>query len=145
MKRQILRKLLVFVLAAVMVAGILPDITGISAASKPKKPKITVTVDENGSSVTVTIGKTKRAEGYQVMVKLPGAKKYKELQILEQSGKKKRTFSVDNLDAGEYSVKVRAYRTEDGTKVWSKYSAAQTVTIEEKANDFEFGAAGKVR
>ena len=134
MKKQLLKKILVFTLMLALITGVIPNTSDISAATKPKKPMITVSVNENGSSVTVTIRKTKRAEGYQVMVKLPGAKKYKELQILEQSGKKKRTFSVDNLDAGEYSIKVRAYRTEDGTKVWSKYSTAQTVTIEEKAN-----------
>ncbi len=129
MKRPILRKLLVFVLAAVMVAGILPDITGISAASKPKKPKITVTVDENGSSVTVTIGKTKRAEGYQVMAKLPEEEEYTEIETLELSGKKKRTYTMDNLAAGDYSVKVRAYKNASGKKVWGKYSEVSTFTI----------------
>ena len=144
MKRQILRKLLVFALMLTLIAGVIPNISDISAATKPKKPMITVSVNENGSSVTVTIGKTKRAEGYQVMVKLPGAKKYKELQILEQSGKKKRTFTVDILNAGVYYIKVRAYKNNNGNKVWGKYSTAQTVIIEGKPGDGNTYSVGDI-
>ena len=64
MKRQILRKLLVFALILTLMVGVVPNASDISAATKPKKPTITVSVNENGSSVTVTIGQTKGAEGY---------------------------------------------------------------------------------
>ena len=134
MKRHIFRKILGFALALALIAGIVPNTFNIYAASKPAKPKITVSVAEKDASVTLTIGKTKRADGYQVAAKLPGTKKFTELKTVELNGKKKRTFTIDNLAAGTYSIKVRAYKNSSGKKVWGKYSKVATVTVKASAN-----------
>ena len=128
--RKILRKILVFALMLALIAEVLPNNTEVSAVSKPKTPKITVKASDDGTSITVTIGKTKRADGYQIVAKLPGSEDFTELKLLEENGKKKRTFTAENLPGGTYSIKVRGYKNKKEKKVWGKYSKVQTLTIE---------------
>ena len=83
MMKKFFRKFLVFALVLVMAAGVLPNISEISAASKPKTPKITVAASEDGTSINVTIGKIKNADGYQIVAKLPGSEDFTEVKKLE--------------------------------------------------------------
>ncbi len=146
--RNVLKKLLVFVIMLGMIVTVFPKMDRVSAAAKPAKPKITLTLSKDGASATLTIKKTKRAEGYSIAAKLPGAKKYTEIADLKLNGKKKRSYTLENLPDGEYSVKVRAYAVQDGKTVYGKYSKAKTVTIKnssaidigiEKGDIIQFG------
>lgn len=140
MKNNWLKKILVLVLLMGLILGILPKAEMASAASKPAKPKITVTLSEDGTSVTVKIGKTKRAEGFQIVAKLPGAKEYTEVKTLELDGKKKRSCTIEDLPAGESTIKVRGYAKSGEKLVWGKYSKTKTVTIAQQDSfGFETG------
>ena len=98
----------------------------VSAATKktPAKPKITVKVSDN--EVSITINKTKNAEGYEIFVKNPDASAYEKVATVKKNGKAKRTYKLSDLQNGTYKIKVRAY---NGNK-FSKYSAVKTVVIE---------------
>ena len=138
MKTQKIKKIMAFALMLVLVLSLLPVREHVSAAAKPAKPKITLTLSKDKASATLTIKKTKRAEGYQIMVKLPGAKKFTELTTLELDGKQKRSFTIGNATSGKYTVKVRGYAVQNGKTVYGKYSKAKAVTIE-NSNAIDLG------
>ena len=129
MKTQKIKKIMAFVLMLAMMLSLTPVVKQVSAASKPAKPKISVAVADDGASATITIGKTKRAQGFQIAAKLPEAKEFTELATLEVDGKKKRSYTLENIPDGNYTVKVRAYTVKNGKKVWGKYSKTKAVTI----------------
>ncbi|MBR4342742.1 MAG: hypothetical protein IKP88_08555 [Lachnospiraceae bacterium] len=135
MKKNVLKKILAVVLVLGIFITIFPKIEQISAATKPAKPKITLKVSEDGASAKLTIKKTSGAEGYQIVAKLPGAKKYTEITTLKLDGNKKRSFTLENVPGGEYFVKVRGYAVQNGKTVWGKYSKVKSVTIENKITD----------
>ena len=137
MKTQ--KKIMAFVLMLALMLSIIPVVEQVSAASKPAKPKITVAVSEDGASATISIGKTKRAKGFQIVAKLPGTKKFTELTTLELDGTKKRSFTLENIPDGNYTVKVRAYTVKNGKKVWGKYSKTKAVTIKSAIQYDYFG------
>ena len=64
------------------------------AATKPAKAKVTAKANDDGASVTLTIAKTKKAQGYQIMVKKPGAKKFTKLAAISEDGTAKRTYTA---------------------------------------------------
>ena len=129
MRRKSFKALLVMVLSMTLILGLLYHGEPVMAAAKPAKPKITVKASEDGSSVTVTIKKTKNANGYVLEAKLPGAKKYTEVKTIELSGKKKRSVTVEDLTDGEYSFRVKAYAVNGSSTVWGRYSKAKKVTV----------------
>ena len=90
---------------------------------------ISVSVSDDGSTVTLTIKKTKRAEGYEIAAKVSDAKDFTEIATIDLDGTKKRTITVNTLPSGEYSIKVRAYAVDNGKKVYSKYSKTKKVTV----------------
>ena len=96
--KQVLRKIIVLSLVAVLIAGLMPNLKSVSAASAPKKPKITVSLSDDGATVLVNIGKTKRAEGYEISAKGSKDKEYTVLKAVELSGKKKQTV-IEKLKA----------------------------------------------
>lgn len=132
--KQVLRKIIVLSLVAVLIAGLMPNLKSVSAASAPKKPKITVSLSDDGATVLVNISKTKRAEGYEISAKGSKDKKYTVLKTVELSGKKKQTVSIDNLASDKYTIKVRAYKNSNGSQVWGKYSKTKKVTVENNSN-----------
>ena len=98
------------------------------AATKktPAKPKITVKV--TGNEITVTINKTKNAEGYEIYVKNPDSSKYEKAATVKENGTAKRTYKLSDIPKGTYKIKVRAY---NGSK-YSKYSAVKTAKVEKE-------------
>jgi len=122
------------VLVTVMVTGSLSELQ-VRAADKPSRAKIKVTAGEDGASVLVTIKKTKNAQGYQIMMKDSKDETYKEVVMLEKSGKKKRKYTVENLSGDTYSFKVRGYAKDDENIIWGKCSKVKTITI--KGNESE--------
>ena len=122
---------LVFMLGIFIV--LFPKMVKTSATSTtPAKPEITLTLSEDGTAATLIIKETKRAEGYQIVAKLPGSQNYTEIAILELDGKKTRKFTIENVPSGKYIVKVRGYSVQNGKTVYGKYSMAKSVTIENK-------------
>ena len=125
---KVLKKLMVLGLALVMIAGMLP-ICEAQAAAKPGKAKITVKANSDGTSATITIAKTKNAQGYKIMVKKPGAKKFTELAMLYEVGTAQRTYTATNLTKGKYQFKVRAFLQKGSKTVWGKYSKVGKLTV----------------
>ena len=126
---MIMKKLHRFIiLACAMVLVVCSVVLGYKdayAATKktPAKPKITVKVSDN--EVTVTINKTKNAEGYEIFIKNPDSSSYEKVVTIKKNGKDKRTYKIGDLQKGIYKVKVRAY---NGNK-FSKFSAIKTAEI----------------
>jgi hypothetical protein len=105
------------------------------AATKPAKAKVTAKANDDGTSVTLTIAKTKKAQGYQIMVKKPGAKKFTKLAAISEDGTAKRTYTAEKLAEGEYQFKVRAYLKNGKKTVWGKYSKVAKVKVASKSNE----------
>ncbi len=100
-----------------------------AATKKPAKAKVTAKANDDGTSVTLTIAKTKNAQGYKIMVKKPGAKKFTKLATIKEDGTAKRTYTATKLAEGAYQFKVRAYLKNGKKTVWGKYSKAVKVTL----------------
>ena len=75
------KKLMVMALVLMLIAGLFPARSA-QAATKPAKAKVTAKANDDGTSVTLTIAKTKKAQGYQIMVKKPGTSKFTKLTTL---------------------------------------------------------------
>ena len=148
---KLLKKLMVPVLVLTIIAGLFPARSA-QAATKPAKAKVTAKANDDGTSVTLTIAKTKNAQGYKIMVKKPGAKKFTKLATISEDGTAKRTYTAKDLKEGEYQFKVRAYLKNGKKTVWGKYSKVTKVKIEKTAEtptpkqlgDGEFWWQGKV-
>ena len=131
---KVLKKLMVTALVLVMIAGLFPARSA-EAATKPAKAKVTVKANDDGKSVTLTIAKTKNAEGYKIMVKKPGAKKFTKLATIKEDGTAARTYTAKKLTEGEYQFKVRAYLKNGKKTVWSKYSKVAKVKVGKSGSD----------
>ena len=125
---KVLKKVTVMALVLMLIAGLFPARSA-QAATKPAKAKVTAKANDDGTSVTLTIAKTKKAQGYQIMVKKPGAKKFTKLATISEDGTAKRTYTAEKLAEGEYQFKVRAYLKNGKKNVWGKYSKAVKVTL----------------
>lgn len=134
MKRT--RLLLFSLLLMALTVGLFIDLDGEKtyAAAKPSKAKVTAKANTDGNGVTLTIAKTKNAQGYRIMVKKPGEEKFTKLTTIKKDGSAKRTYTVKNLTAGEYLFKVRAYRKSGNKTIWGKYSKVVTVTVSKTKN-----------
>ena len=131
---KVFKKLAVLALVLTMIAGLFPARSA-QAATKPAKAKVTAKANDDGTSVTLTIAKTKKAQGYQIMVKKPGASKFTKLTTLKKDGTAARTYTAKKLTEGEYQFKVRAYLKNGSKTVWGKYSKVVKVTIGKNAGD----------
>ena len=100
-----------------------------AATKKPAKAKVTAKANDDGTSVTLTIAKTKNAQGYKIMVKKHGASKFTKLTTLKKDGTAARTYTAKKLTEGEYQFKVRAYLKNGSKTVWGKYSKVVKVTV----------------
>ncbi len=143
---KILKKVTVMALVLTMITGLFPA-RGAQAATKPAKPGITVKANDDGKSATITIAKTKNAQGYKIMVKKPGASKFTKLTTLKKDGTAARTYTAKKLASGEYQFKVRAYRKNGSKTVWGKYSKVVKVTVgkseeDDKKDDKDTGNPG---
>ncbi len=128
------RKLMVMALVLMLIAGLFP-VRGAQAATKPDKPGITVKANDDGKSATITIAKTKNAQGYKIMVKKPGASKFTKLTTLKKDGTAERSYTAKKLADGEYTFKVRAYLKSGNKTVSGKYSKSVSVKIGKTGND----------
>ncbi len=134
-----LKRLAVLIMSALLLAGSIGRVEPAAAkakSTKPAKPEVALQRDIDGKSITVTIDKTARTDGYKILMKEDGTSAYKKVKTLKKSGTEARTYTIKNLDpAKTYQIKVRAYNTTDGKKVWGKYSEVTTVTPEVSTGD----------
>ena len=100
--------LAIFSLVLSLFAGLVQN-ENAQAAAKPGKPVISVKTGNEGKSAVITIGKTKDAQGYKIMVKKPGSKKFTKLATVKKDGTAERSYTAKKLADGEYTFKVRAY------------------------------------
>ncbi len=147
---KVLKKVTVMALILMLIAGLFPARSA-HAATKPAKAKVTVKANDDGTSVTLTIAKTKNAQGYKIMVKKPGAKKFTKLATISEDGTAKRTYTAEKLTEGAYQFKVRAYLKNGKKTVWGKYSKVAKVKVKgaetptpKQLGDGEFWWQGKV-
>ncbi len=139
-----MKRVISFVLVLAMCVGMfiaLKPNYAQAAKKTPEKPSITVTLGKDGKTATITIAKTKNAEGYLIYMSNDGSK-FKKIKTLKEDGSAARTYTVKNLSVGKtYSFKVKSY-LKDGTKtVKSKYSKTQSVEkfcfVPEKEFDYK--------
>ena len=96
-----------------------------STVTKPAKPIIKAPVAAK-KAVTVKWQKVKKADGYQVMVATDKKFQKNDKKVLVK-GTNKMSCKVTKLKAKKtYYVKVRAYKTVNGKKVYSKWSAVKS-------------------
>ena len=125
-----IRKCIAILLILGITIGLSPaDMAEAKSKNKPSTPVISAELQDNGTDIKVTIEKTEKAEGYSILLKSPGKKKFKSVKTLKKDGTSTRSYTIENLTEGTYSVKVKAYKTVDGKKVWSSYSKAKTVDV----------------
>ena len=126
-----LRKLLSVIIVTAIVMCLIPAQIKAYAATKPGKPKITLESVANGNAVIIKIGKTKNTDAYEIYVKEPGEKEYKEYTTIYKTGKKARTCIIRTPKNGEYGFKVRGvYYAAIGNDVYyGKYSKPRSVKI----------------
>lgn len=90
---------------------------------RPQTP--TVTASASGTSIKITYDRTAGAEGY--MIYRSTSKDGEYTRIAAVSGADKTSYTDKGLKSGTtYYYKVRAYRTVDGTKSYSEYSAVKS-------------------
>lgn len=147
-KKSILR----FLVTLCMVMALVPLVPQKTAeAASLAAPKVTAKFVEGGKGIQITIGKTKKAEGYEVSISYNGFENlYTEYGIsyskgnlipIYQDGSKKRSFTVYSMDTmnmknlapGKYEIKARSYKREKGKTVYSKFSKSKTLTIKDKS------------
>ena len=101
------------------------ELPGTTQTDKVKvaKPKISVKAVDNG--IKVTVKKTLNAKEYLIYIKGSKDKKYRLAASVKANEKGKTSYTIEDLEDGYYSVKVRAYNGE--TK--SRYSKVKTALV----------------
>ena len=90
---------------------------------KVAKPKISVKAVDN--SIKVTIKKSLNAEKYSIYIKGSKDKKYRLAASVEANENGKTRYTIEDLEDGNYSVKVRAYNG----KTRSRYSKVKKALV----------------
>ncbi|MBR4725744.1 MAG: hypothetical protein IK071_08205 [Lachnospiraceae bacterium] len=102
----------------------------ITESSKPGKPAITLETCNDITSVNIIISRNEYTSGYEIMMKAPGAKKFKKIKTLKKEGQFIQSYTVKNLKEGTYSFKVRGYLKYNGKTVKGEYSNVRDITLE---------------
>ena len=121
----------IFVLALLVMAAVTGTEVPVSAASSIKTATATMTRKGSGTgAVSFKWSKVSSAKGYMVYRKAEGQKKYKKIATVSAG----RTAYVDRgLKSGTaYTYRVRAYGTEKGKTVYSKYATLKMATRPKK-------------
>ncbi len=139
-----MKRIISFILTLAVCAGMFitlkPDYAR-AATKKPAKPSITVTLGKDGKNATITIGKTKNAEGYLIYMSTDSSK-YKKVKTLKKDGTAERSYTVKSLAAGKtYAFKVKSYLKDGSKTIKSKYSKVQSVKPAKTSVSGEFAPA----
>ena len=69
------------------------------AASKPAKPVISLSSDED-SSIKITIGATMGADGFRIYIKSDSDTEFRKLTTIKKNGSRERVYVTESLDPG---------------------------------------------
>lgn len=115
-------------------------------ASKPAKPAIEAKLAKgSNNAVTITAKKTSGAEGYRFYIKGENDEKYKNVKEMAVPGGKEASYTCEDLEPGQYSFKVRAYKEVNGEKVFGEYSSAKYVTVYDPNKVYSVEKATKIK
>ncbi len=117
----------------------------VKAASEdsPAKPAVTIKSAKDDTAVKITISETEGADGYRIYMKSPSDTKYKKIKTLKKDGTEARSYTVKNLEPGDYSFRVKAYSKESGSTVWSSYSKGKKIELEPEEEKQEKAETGE--
>ena len=96
---------------------------------EPDAPEYSVKSTINGAGLEINIEKTYLADGYYIYMKAPGKKKYEKVKKVAEDGSRNRYTVLRNLDAGDYSVYVKAYRNVDGKEILSENNNLNVIRL----------------
>lgn len=100
--------------------------------NKPETPDVEYLVRNNQKEVKIVIYTSESAQGYKVMLKAPGKKKYKCIKTFKMyEDAVKFGYTVKDLKKGTYTFKVKAYSKVNGKTIWSS-SKAKKIKISNK-------------
>ena len=116
-----------FFIAALLVT-VVEDLSIKAAASKPGKVKLSK-VTASGNKLVVKFKKVSGADGYEINVSTSSKLKKAESYSLEQGKKSTITYTVSDLKAGKYYVRVRAYKHDGSGVVYGSWSKKKNATI----------------
>lgn len=164
---KIVKKTLCLLLMAVMLAGLL---SGLQVEAKDISitiPKVTTKLISKKTGVKIIVGKTKDAEGYEVVISgIPANSEYCDSfkftdsdgnvymtngfdTVINKNGKAKRSLTYKNLQPGTYTVKVRSWNDKKfGARIYSEWSKETTFTLKESetkgySTSYDFSAVKK--
>ncbi|MBR5178366.1 MAG: fibronectin type III domain-containing protein [Lachnospiraceae bacterium] len=121
-----------FFIAALLVT-VVGDLSIKAAASKPGKVKLSkVTASDN--KLVVKFKKVSGADGYEINVSTSSKFKKGESYSLDQGKKSTITYTISDLKAGKYYVRVRAYKHDGSGVVYGSWSKKKNCTISQKTN-----------
>lgn len=99
-----------------------------SAAAKPSLDKPSVRLKAGKRKVTVKWGKVKGASGYVIYRSTKKDKGFKKIKTIKKGSTK--SYTNKKLKKGKkYYYRIRAYRTVNGRKVYSSYSAVKKCKV----------------
>lgn len=141
MKKTTVTKALLPILAAFfcLLFGLMINPIEAEAAASPAKPKYTLTTANNGSSLKITISKTKNADGYYIVF-MKENDDVPSWLLLEKNGKAKRTWTSEKLPDGKYAVIIQAYRKVNGKELLSQESEIKKIDIRQKEKKVSSGS-----
>jgi len=152
---KVMKKCMALVLMMVLAVGLCSSID-VEAAATPGKPKITVSTLKDGTGVSVSIAKTKNADGYEIVCKGTGDSYNDDDEVsydytlklkVAKDGTEKRTQTIEPIQPGTYEIKARAYKGEGKSIKYGKYSKVAKVTIksdpETTQSSFDFSGVKK--
>lgn len=132
MKKYVSKVLLVLTLTLAMACTnilSMPYGTVVEAASKPGKCESLCCDKKTTTSIKVSWDKVSKKCKYQVAYKKKGTDTYKKKTTSNTY------LNIKNLKSNtSYNVKVRAYKTVDGNKVYGKWSAVKTFKTKKKSS-----------
>ncbi|MCR5322030.1 MAG: DUF6273 domain-containing protein [Lachnospiraceae bacterium] len=129
-KKSLLAILLVFLF---MVNVFIPNKVEAATSTAPAVPRFKIKAD-NDNVITVTISKTKNADGFEIYWCGNGSAYdgYHPV-LLDKDGTKQRKIGIGSFSEGRYRIYVRSYKNTSDGKVFSKNSGNRSITI--KATD----------
>ena len=102
-----------------------------STDKKPKEVTITSVKSPKKAQIKVTWKKDSEVSGYQIVCATNS--KFTKGKVTSTVSGSKTSKTITKLSKGKkYYVKVRAYKTIDGKKVYGDYGKVRTVTVKKK-------------
>lgn len=135
------KRIVAFALVMVLSFGLFSGIKTEAKEITLTVPKIKVKLSNDGTSVKITIGKTKDADGYVICSTAEknmyagyeaDIEEFQELVKIDKNGTKKRTITIKSLNPGKVKIAVKAYNEKKfGVLTYSKLSKSKSVTIKD--------------